>query len=223
MSSASFPATNINSLGGNRRTMVWIGRRHTTDVPWSHGNRACGLVVLLVLTAGAFTPMAAADRPRVSERQVKAADLLHFARFVEWPSAAFAQPDSPIVLGVIADSGFTDTITETLRGKTVGRRSLVVRRVSSGEDPAGCQMLFVASAEQDRLPRLLRQVAAGGVLVIGESEGFAVRGGVIQFILDESHVRFIVNPDAASRAGLRLSAQLLSLARIVRDGKGAEQ
>ena len=51
--------------------------------------------------------------------------------------------------------------------------------------------------------------------------GFAELGGVIRFYLDGSKVRFEINSGQALREGLRLSAQLLSLGRIVSADRSA--
>ena len=56
------------------------------------------------------------------------------------------------------------------------------------------------------------------VLTIGESPDFLREGGIINLLLVGRRVRFEVNPDAAARAGLRLSSQLLQLAVAVRGG-----
>jgi uncharacterized membrane protein len=46
-------------------------------------------------------------------------------------------------------------------------------------------------------------------------ERFTERGGMISLRLVGQKVRFDINMDAAERAGLKLSSQLLRLARVV--------
>jgi hypothetical protein len=46
---------------------------------------------------------------------------------------------------------------------------------------------------------------------------FAAHGGMIQFSLEDQHVRFDINLSAASRAGLKISSKLLALAQIVKN------
>jgi hypothetical protein len=46
-------------------------------------------------------------------------------------------------------------------------------------------------------------------------EGFAEAGGVMQFVIEDSRVRFVINLAAAERARLQISAKLLALARVV--------
>src|SRR2546430_10467223 len=60
------------------------------------------IVALSVSLSG--TPQAFAQTPDSrdsSEYLIKAGFIYNFAKFVEWPSAAFAQPDSPIVIGIL--------------------------------------------------------------------------------------------------------------------------
>jgi hypothetical protein len=70
------------------------------------------------------------------------------------------------------------------------------------------------------LPEIIGQLRGASVLVVGETDGFAQAGGTVQFTLEEDRVRFMINPDAAERAGLRLSSKLLALAKIVHDDAG---
>jgi hypothetical protein len=58
-----------------------------------------------------------------------------------------------------------------------------------------------------------------GILSVGETDGFATDGGVINFKLDDGRVRFEINVDAAEREQLHISSKLLSLAQIVRSEK----
>ena len=55
---------------------------------------------------------------------------------------------------------------------------------------------------------------------MSDAVDFAARGGIANFFMDGSRMRFAVNPGAASRAQLQISSRLLSLARIVpNDGR----
>ncbi|MCX5637000.1 MAG: YfiR family protein, partial [Planctomycetota bacterium] len=53
------------------------------------------------------------------------------------------------------------------------------------------------------------------VLTISEMEGFIEKGGMINFITEESKVRFEINDSAAKKSGLQISSKLLSLAKKV--------
>ena len=152
-----------------------------------------------------------------SEYQVKAAFLLNFARFVEWPASG-AQASEPFVVVVFGKDPFGPVLDQAMAGKTVNGRPLQVRRVT---DPAAlrtCQMAFIAASESRRSGEILAALSGSAVLTVSESGGFARRGGMINFVVDENHVRFEINPGSATRAGLKVSSKLLQLAIVVRDG-----
>lgn len=65
------------------------------------------------------------------EYDVKAAFLLNFARFIEWPDLAFPDARAPINVCVFGASPFGDALGKVFQGETVGARSLVVRRVDN--------------------------------------------------------------------------------------------
>jgi len=61
----------------------------------------------------------------------------------------------------------------------------------------------------------VRGLKGSSTLTVGEAEGFAVLGGIINLTVEGNKVHFEVNRLAADRAGLRISSRLLSLAKIV--------
>jgi hypothetical protein len=54
-------------------------------------------------------------------------------------------------------------------------------------------------------------------LTVSDLPDFAQSGGIVNFIVEDERMRFVINTDAADRARLRFSSKLLSLARIVKD------
>src|SRR2546423_14238921 len=94
------------------------------------------LIAILGMTLNG-TPLAYAqtgDAPDSSEYLIKAGFIYNFAKFVEWPSAAFAQPDSPIVIGILGTDPFGALIDQIVENKKIGARSFVVKRLKWGPD-----------------------------------------------------------------------------------------
>ncbi|MGH9509604.1 MAG: YfiR family protein, partial [Terriglobales bacterium] len=112
---------------------------------------------------------------------------------------------------------FGPALDRMIEGKSVHGKKLVARRLGRAEEAGTCQVLFVSSSENGRLTQILASLRGRSVLTVGETEGFAHRGGVINFQLEGSKVRFEINLDAAERSGLTMSSQLLKLAKIVRE------
>lgn len=169
----------------------------------------------LLVLAGATSILPQAT-PSV-EYQVKAAFLLNFAKFVEWPQDAFQTEKAPITLCVFRRNPFGNTLDEVLREKTINNRELQARQISDLAELKTCQVVFVTDTEGKQLSEVLNRLKGSSALVVGESEDFAERGGAIQFFLENNKLRFAINVDAIHRARLQASSKLLALARIVHD------
>jgi hypothetical protein len=180
-------------------------------------------LALLVATLLAFALDSRAARPAradvATEYQVKAAFLYNFAKYVEWPRAAFKDDKAPIVVGVLGDDPFGSALDEALEGKTVDGRRVVARRFAKEKDARQAHILFLPASEDERLPAVLRALAGASVMTVGDAERFAERGAVASFFVEESRVRFCVNVSAAARSDLKISSQLLKLAKIVNEEK----
>lgn len=152
------------------------------------------------------------------EYQLKAGFLINFAKFVQWP-ANTNQATNEFRIGVLADAPVADVLASALNGKPLGVRMVKVLRVTHTNDAAQCQMVFVArtatASLRDLWSATRAQLTTLPVLTVGEEPGFAARGGCINLIPHKQSIRFEVNPKAAERAGLQVSAKLASLAKLV--------
>ncbi len=168
-----------------------------------------------LLVSSLLGPHARAQSP--GEYQVKAVFLYNFAKFVEWPADSSANSHAPIVFGIVGEDPFGNLLEQTIKGKTVNGHELAVKRLKHAQEARGCQIVFIGSSERRRLKPILDELKGASVLTVGETEGFARLGGIINFTLEDNRVHFEVNVDAAERARLKISSRLLSLAKIVRD------
>jgi hypothetical protein len=150
-----------------------------------------------------------------TEYQVKAAFLYNFARFVEWPSESFPRPDSPFTICTAGDP-FQGALDKTVQGETLDNRPLVARRMASTDDIRSCQILYIALSERRRTAEILTAAGTAPILTVGETDEFMNRCGIIRFVPRANQIHFQINPDAAQRASLKISARLLQLADIVR-------
>jgi hypothetical protein len=172
----------------------------------------CGLLFgLMALLAAGLNGRAQATQP--SEYQLKAAFLYHFAQLVTWPSDAFADAGAPMVIAVLGENPFGKQLEESVHGKSVNGHPLTVKEVQTlAEVTNSCHVLFVSNSEKRRLPEIFAAVRAKSVLTVGENDQFTETGGMINFTMEGSKIRFQINDTAAKAAGLKISSKLLSLA-----------
>ncbi len=151
-----------------------------------------------------------------SEYQIKAAFLFNFARFVEWPERAFPGPRTPLSICILGEDPFGGELDRMVAGKNVEGHPVDVRRLRREAETAGCHVLFLGAAENDRAPGVLAALGGSPTLTVGEQSAFGDAGGTIAMSLEKSRVAFEVNLAAAGRAGLKISSRLLKLATRVR-------
>lgn len=149
------------------------------------------------------------------EYEIKAAYLHKFINYIEWPGSSLPPAGGTITIGVLGENPFGGALA-ALNGKQIKGRRLAVREASQASDLRGCQIVFISASEKQRMPQILDSLTDARVLTVSETDGFAERGGMINFITERNKVRFQINPDAAHRRGLTISSELLKLARLVK-------
>lgn len=171
----------------------------------------------IMVAAMVVLPLAVALAQGYNETEVKAAFLYHFTAYIEYPPDAFSSSQAPFTIGVLGKGNILSALQQAVRGKNVKGRAIVVKQVGVGQELRECHIVFVMDAEGKNLPRILEILGDAPVLLVGESENFAAKGGMIGFFVEQNRVRFEMNIDAARRAHLTISSKLLSLARIVKE------
>lgn len=180
-------------------------------------SRSILIIGVLVVAVSSPGQLAWSQSSTTIGYEVRAAFLFNFAKFIDWPSGSFANPQSPFTICVLGKDPFRNILDDELQGKTIGDRPLVVRRLNDKVEARRCQILFVSTSEQAHLAEIFASLQGANVLLIGDTLDFAAFGGTIEFTLEENHVRFTINIDAANRSGLIISSKLLALAKIVHD------
>jgi len=148
-----------------------------------------------------------------TEYQIKAAFIFNFAKFVEWPAAALPKSTSPIIIGVLGENPFRDNLEKTIHNKTVDDHPLLVKLFRSVAEATNCHILFISSPEAPRLPQILKTLQGASILTVGEMDRFTENGGMINFVFDGNKIRFKINNEVATRAGLKISSKLLNASR----------
>jgi hypothetical protein len=168
------------------------------------------LLAVLLLLIGLLSHAAAEDL----ERQLKAAFLYRFAQFVEWPHEAGGEPSRQLVLCMLGTDVFEGALN-SIAGKTVRERELVVKFVASPRQLGQCHMVFLAEPGPEVLKTTVNQGRQAHVLTVSDQPGFAASGGMIELLRQNNRLQFEINLGAAREAGLVVSSNLLRLARRI--------
>jgi hypothetical protein len=179
-----------------------------------------GLLLLAVFLSCLVAPDSGQAARPSKEYEVKAAFLLNFVQYIDWPTTAFADAKSPIAIGVLGDDPFGSALDQTFQGESAHGRSFVIKRSRSVDDLKSCHLLFISKSEKDKVDDILSSLNTTTLATVSEFDGFARRGGLINFYLEGKKIRFEINTNAAQSKDLKVSSELLKRARIVDGGKG---
>jgi hypothetical protein len=176
---------------------------------------ATAAVLLAVFQA---LPAQAQNAP---ESAIKASFIAKFVAFVKWPpprEPASAADTGVFRVAVFGTNPFHDELETALRQAAPAGRPIRVEIAKNLQDLRGSRLIFIGASEKRSVARVTAWAEANGALTIGDGEGFAEEGVIINFYLTGSKVRFEINTSAAERSGFQISSLLLKVARIVGDG-----
>ena len=179
------------------------------------GCRLRHLAGVLLVVGMLLARVAAAEAesvPPSREDQFKAAYLLNFVKFVEWP-AATTQDAGQLTICLLGGEGIYRALASTIEGKRVGQRALAVRRISGSDTFAGCNAVYFDAAAQ--VLEHLESLHELPVLTVSDAGEFTSKHGMIGLFLENNRLRFNINVDNAQKCGLRIRSSLLQLAAAV--------
>lgn len=166
-----------------------------------------------LLSASIPISRTAAQSPKPSEYDVKAAYLINFGKFVR--SSGEPETRSSWDICVLGRDSFGQTLDALASNETIDQLPVHVRRIQDITAAKSCAILFFSSSEGEHIREDLAILGSSDVLTVSDAADFLERGGMIQFVLAQNHVRFAVNLDAVNRGHLVLSSELLRVASFI--------
>lgn len=178
------------------------------------GARLLGVLGILLVAA-----TARAQEGRELEYEVKAAFLVKFALFVQWPTNAVpVTVTGPLVVGILGQDPFGAKFDQAVKNERVQGRAVEIRRAQNASELLGCQIVFVCASEAARFKEIIAAFKDRAILTVADEPGFAGQGGMIGFFKEAGKVRFEINTVALERAGLKASSKLLQVGRRLAEG-----
>lgn len=172
-----------------------------------------GVVLLLLICIAT-----AADAPSV-EYRLKAELLERFTKYIDWPPNSLgSDPSAPFLIGIVGKNPFGSYLDRFSQANIKGK-NVEVLEITQLSDVERCQVLFVSGSEEKKLGQILVRTSGKPILTVGDTDGYAQRGVLINFYRYEDYIRFQVNQAEVDKSGLKFSSRLLKLAQLVETGK----
>lgn len=168
---------------------------------------------LLALTS--FRPQLSAQT-RPSQYDVEAAYLLDFGKFTQLSTGSQALRRATFDICIVGRDTIGPTIDKLAANDTVDGRAVRVLHGIGASQARTCAIALIGTHAGEAIREDLDILANADVLTVGDSPEFLNNGGMIQFVIQNNHVRFAVNLNAVRKAHLVLSSQLLRVALYVK-------
>jgi len=182
-------------------------------------HRPAHSVVILALICLLCRALPARSAPlQPGAEQVKSAIILNMARYVEWPTEALGSETTQFSICSLGRGAFANAL-EGLQGKMIKGHRVTVRSMSGSTDLAGCHLVVVVTDDRRQIAPLLEKVRRQPVLTVGDLAGFNQIGGMVELYLQEGKIRFDINLAPTRHNRLKVSSQLLKVARTVHGGE----
>ncbi|KMP12141.1 hypothetical protein UR09_01815 [Candidatus Nitromaritima sp. SCGC AAA799-A02] len=180
-------------------------------------NRAWRGPLFLFIFLLAFIPGTASADSLPREYVIKAGFIYNFTKFISWPVGSGSETSFGFC--VHGRDPFGSVLDELASVRKVNGKPLVIKRQTRITDLSSCHIIFIPQSKSSKLQEVIRAVKGFPVLIIGDSPGMARRGAGINLVILNNRIRFEINLDSISEAGLKISSELLDLGILVRGGK----
>lgn len=199
--------------------------------------KAVSLIILsTAIIAVPVMASAGADSTHAREREIKAAFTYNFMKFVTWPPERMEDANEPVTVGLIGSKDSIEILKPITR-KSINKKKIVLKyfagyeKLKKSQEADGgqwnqkiealkdCHVLLFCicydSARIENSGEILKALRDSPILTIGDTKDFLKSGGMIHFVMEDNKVHFEINAAAAKKSKLKISSNLLRLAKRV--------
>jgi hypothetical protein len=181
-----------------------------------HCSASARLVLFALVLLAPSETRSATPAKAAPEYQVKAEFIERFTHFVVWPDSVFASATSAFAICMWGNGELASQLERVVARGRIKDRPVRAYHVTSYKALDSCHVLYVAATDRTIVRGIIAATRGKPILSVGDQPGLAEEGLLINlFTDDEGFVRFEINREAASDSGLKISAKLMRLARLV--------
>jgi hypothetical protein len=166
----------------------------------------CCLAIILVL--GHLKTKA-----QTTDYAIQANIIYRFTKYIDWPDS---KKTGDFIIGIVGDSPLTDELKNFIATKMAGGQKIVIKKYSASAETYNCHILFVSEDESSSLKKIAGRTAGNPVLIVSESDGLALKGSCINFIIVADHLKLEINKTNIEQRNLSIASELLQLGKVIK-------
>ncbi|MCP5107045.1 MAG: YfiR family protein [bacterium] len=154
---------------------------------------------------------------RMEEFPLKVTIISRFFDFVKWPTHTGEDGNmGQFNIGLLGKSPLQEYKKVLQKSISIPGKQVIVKKIDQLEEIVECDVLIIAQSESKRLPEILSIIENKPILTIGDTEGYAERGVLINLYIVGNNVKFEINYKAVKQSRLVFMAKLYKLARVLK-------
>jgi hypothetical protein len=202
----------MNRVPGGRER--WLRQKRLRLLPMAFPILLTLFLAYAELCASAAQTGEVDTQTKETEAKVKVAYVYNFLKFVEWPGQDGNAASAPVRICVVGTDPIRTMLGE-LSIRKIRERPIQVEHVKGTEALRDCHLAYLTRSEEARMPQILQQIEGLPVLSVSDIPGFARTGGMFGFATEENRVKVEISQRSVRQSGLKVSAKLLEIARLV--------
>lgn len=148
----------------------------------------------------------------IKEYVVKSLMLVRLTTYMEWPEE---KGTGDVVITVLGGSPFGSLLEEQTKKVKYKDRDIAIRYADEISDLGPTHVLFINEKFRNQWSEIQDAIKDKHVLTVSEYDGFANKGGIINFfIADDGTVNMEVNLKAAEQHQIKIGSQVLQLKKV---------
>ena len=148
--------------------------------------------------------------------KMRAAFIIRFVLFVDWPRTAFESDSSPYIIGAAGSQRVFRELSRLAGVTSVESRSVEIIEVDVSSSFPRVHVLYIGEeVDANHESKLLEGLGSEPVLTVVNGDYTSQRGGVIYLQVKGARLGFEIDLGAGKKGGLRVSSKLLRLASRV--------
>jgi len=163
-----------------------------------------------------FVSPVLAQMSALEESTLKAVFVERFTRFIDWPATVLEDASSNhFVICSLGRNEFSATLSKVYANKTILGHPVLVISDAKLDTIERCHALYLSADVRGKVGEVLDRVEGMPILTIGDTQGYAHQGVLINFFNVNEKLRFEINEKSMRNAGFDVSYKLLSYAVVV--------
>ncbi|MBF0572403.1 MAG: YfiR family protein [Desulfamplus sp.] len=163
-----------------------------------------------------------AEAQEPSKQEIQAAMIIKFTDFIEWDFKSFGNNSNDFTIAILGKNEYQGLFEPFIDRLFYGKQLKIIHYpaienlYSAIEIVGKIQILIINSSEKKQIKPLLDKLKGKPILTIGDFEGFAQNGGIINFFKKANNrIGFEINMESKELSGIKISSHLLKLGKIV--------